>query len=73
MTQIRIRADYEPIGAVIADVPLDEVDQVVNRLLREGLAIDGEDVARDQIVGGFIVDTVTREAYFEIFVESSDE
>lgn len=68
MTQIRIRHEDEPVGAILGDVPFADVDSVIRLLKMWGVKIlaDGDYANHDEYSGEFVYDADSREVYFEV-------
>lgn len=72
MTEVRIRHEYETVGAVLGDVPFGDVGDVIQSLSSWGLnhrADNGaEYVDKSSLSGEYVYDSVRDVAYFEIVI-----
>lgn len=76
MTEIRIRHEYEPEGAVLGDVPLGDIGDVIDSLKKWGLNMREDDgseyVGSARLSGEYVYDAVRDVAYFEVLVEAAE-
>lgn len=70
MTEIRIRHELAGRGAVLGDVPLDQIDTVIPTIRRWGLYDADGDVQPGRLSGEFRYDADEEEAFFEVLIEA---
>ncbi|WP_411815677.1 hypothetical protein [Gordonia sp. SND2] len=70
MTEIRIRHEFAKRGAVLGDVPLDEIDTVIPIISRWGLYDDEGNVDPSRLSGQFWYSADANAACFEVLIEA---